>query len=206
MEVPQYTLRPNTSRMVMPWIFKLLGLAVLFYGGIYFNVKYALKMSIPPLINVVIMVFIIILVVTQLILYKVKYGHYKYEFYTNRVDFEGKDHKTFLYGNFEQATLKQNIFDKVFNTGLIKLDKKFVIGPISNVTQIKNYLEQLVRYYQYTQQRSRMLQQQAATGTMQRPAQTYQTTQAAAQQTATQRTAQQTAQRTAQMTNKQVQQ
>lgn len=165
MEVPQYTLRPNTNRMVMPWIFKLLGLAILFYGGIFFNVKYALKMSIPLFVNVLIVIFLIILIATQLILYRVRFGHFKYEFYTNRVDYNGKDHKTFLYGNFESAQLKQNPFDKIFGTGSIQLSKKFLIGPISNITQIKTYLEQLVRYYQYTQQRNQMLQQQASTGT-----------------------------------------
>lgn len=172
MEVPQYTLRPNINRMVAPWIFRLLGLAILFYGGVYLNAKFALKMQIPIYINALIAVFLLVLIIAQIIIYKVKFGKYKYEFYTNRVDHEGKDSKTFLYGNFQEMTLKQNILDKMFNTGSIRLSKEFSIGPVANVTQIKSYLEQLIKYYQYSQQQNRMMQQQAATGTgYQQPAQ-----------------------------------
>jgi hypothetical protein len=153
MELPQYTLRPSTNRMVAPWILKLLGLSILFYAGIYFNVKYMLDMSIPAYINLFIFAFLIVLVLTQIILYKVKFGKYKYLFYTNRIDYEGKKTETFLFNNFQSADLKQNVFDKMFGTGSIRLSKDFIIGPVANVKQVQGYLDQLVAYYNKTQQR-----------------------------------------------------
>ena len=179
MDLPQYTLRPNTNRMVVPWIFKLLGLSIIFYGGIYFNIKYALKMEIPPIINLLIFLFLILLIVTQIILYRIRFGKQKYEFFTDRIDFEAKTTKTFMFNDFTTAELKQGVFDKMFNTGSIQLSKKFSVGPVSNVQQVKNYLEQLIQYYRNTQERYRAQQQQAD---MQRQmAQSPQYAQAAAQ-------------------------
>jgi len=182
MEVPQYTLRPNTNAMVAPWILKLLGLAILFYGGIYFNVKYALRMSIPPIINVFIFALLGVLVVTQVILYRVKFGKYAYKFYTNRVEFEGKKDKVCLFTDIEAVSVKHKLFEKMFDTGEIQLSKNFRIGPVSNVTQIKNYLEQLVNYNAAMQQRYRMQQQQASVQQQAQPAQSGQPAQQAGQQ------------------------
>ncbi len=161
MEIPQYTLRPNTNRMVAPWILKLLGLSVLFYGGIYLNVKFAMNSSIPPIINMFIFAFLVVLIITQVIIYNIKFGKYTYQFFTNRIEYNGKKPATFLFTSFQTAELKQNLFDKMFDTGWIRLDKEFSIGPISNVTQMKGYLEQLVKYYVYMQQQYRSQQQQA---------------------------------------------
>ena len=160
MELPQYTLRPNTNRMVVPWIFKLLGLSALFYFGVFFNAKYALGTSVPSYINLLIFLFLIILIATQTVLYHVKFGKYQYLFYTNRVDFEGKKTKTFMFDDFTEAKLKQGMFDKMFGTGSIVLSKGFSIGPISNVAQMKSYLEQLVQYHRTSEERYRMQQQQ----------------------------------------------
>jgi len=162
MELPQYTLKPNVNCMVVPWIFKLLGLSALFYAGIYFNVKYALKTEIPPLVNMLIFAFLIVLILTQVILYHVKFGKYKYLFFTNRIEYEAKKPATFVFSDFQQAELKQGLFDRMFGTGELKLSKDFMIGPISNVAQIKSYLEQLVNYYRSTQQRYKAQEQQAS--------------------------------------------
>lgn len=148
--------------MVAPWILKLLGLAVLFYFGIYFNVKFAMKMDIPSYINILIFVFLVVLVVTQVLLYHIRFGKYSYKFYTNRIEFEGKKPATFLFSEFQQADVKQGVFDKAFGTGIIRLSKSFSVGPITNVRQIESYLEQLVKYYRYTQERFRAQQQQAS--------------------------------------------
>jgi hypothetical protein len=148
--------------MVVPWILKLLALAILFYGGIYFNVKYALGSQIPPIINLFIFAFLIVLIATQVIIYHIKFGKFKYSFYTNRVEFEGKKVETFMFSDFQAAELKQNMFDRMFDTGSLKLTKSFSIGPVSGITQVKSYLEQLVRYYVSMQDRYKAQQQQAA--------------------------------------------
>ena len=162
MELPQYTLKPSINRMVVPWIFKLLGLSALFYAGIYFNVKYAFGAEIPAYINLLIFVFLIVLIVAQAFIYHVKFGKYKYLFFTNRIEYQAKKPKTFLFSDFTAAELKRGIFDKMFNTGSLKLSKDFIIGPVSNAAQIKNYLEQLVRYYQASQQRYKAMEEEAA--------------------------------------------
>ena len=64
--------------------------------------------------------------------------------------------------DFQAADLKQGIFDKMLNTGTIKLSKEFSIGPISNANQIKTYLEQLVQYFHASEEKYRIQQQQAA--------------------------------------------
>jgi hypothetical protein len=163
LELPQYTLKPNINRMVAPWILKLLILAVLFYFGIYFNAKFSpLNIDIPPIINMLIFAFLIVLVGTQTFLYHLRFGRYRYLFFTNRVEFDGKKTDTFYFADFVTAELKQGLFDKLFDTGSLVLSKKFSIGPISNVSQLKGYLEQLVHYYQYSQQSYRAQQQNSA--------------------------------------------
>jgi hypothetical protein len=171
MELPQYTLRPNTNRMVVPWVLKLLGLAILFYAGIYLNIRFVAKYlrisflsnaEIPAYVNLLIFAFLIVLVVTQVILYRVKFGKFKYSFYTNRVEFEGKKTETFMFTEFQQAELKQNLFDRMFDTGSIRLSRSFSIGPVSGVSQVKAYLEQLVKYHLSMQERYRVQQQQVA--------------------------------------------
>jgi hypothetical protein len=162
MELPQYTLKPNPNRLVAPWILKLIGLSALFYGGIYFNVKYALKTEMPAYINLFVFAFLIALVVIQVILYHVRFGKFSYKFYTNRVEFEGKKTETFMFSDFTSADVKQGAFDRMFSTGWIMLSKSFSVGPISNVSQMKSYIEQLVQYYRYSQERYRLQQQQAS--------------------------------------------
>lgn len=184
MELPQYTLRPNTNRMVVPWIFKLLGLSAMFYAGIYFNVKFIFNSGIPAAINVLIFATLLVLIVIQLIIYNLRFGKFQYLFYTNRVEFQGKKTETFFFNDFTNVELKQNIFDKMFNTGSLKLSKQFEIGPISSVTQIKSYFERLIQYYQATQQQYRMVQQQAAAArTSAQPQQMQQATQQQTQAT-----------------------
>ncbi|HII71733.1 TPA: hypothetical protein HA265_03180 [Candidatus Woesearchaeota archaeon] len=159
MELPQYTLHPTIKRMVLPRAIGLLAMAPVFYLGIYINAK-LLNIQIPVIVTVLIVAVLLVMISVQGILYYVQFQKYKYMFFTNRVDYEGKKPATFLYANFTEAKLKQNLFDKIFNTGSIILNKEFSLGPISNVTQIKTYLEQLVQYYNFSQQRFRMQQAQ----------------------------------------------
>ena len=145
--------------MVVPRLILLIIMTPAFYFGIWVNAK-LLGIAIPPVISVFIFLILVVMVSVQSILNYVRFQKFRYLFYTNRIDYEGKKPQTFLYTNFTEAKLKQNMFDKMFNTGSVQLDKTFSIGPISNVTQIKAYLEQLVQYYKFTQQRFRIQQQQ----------------------------------------------
>ncbi|MFC1723299.1 hypothetical protein ACFL0V_04115 [Nanoarchaeota archaeon] len=171
MELPQYTLHHTIKRMVVPRVITLLILSPLFYVGIFVNAK-LLNFEIPSFVAVFIILVLVVMVVVQSVLNYVRFQKYRYLFYTNRIDYEGKKPATFLFANFQQVELKQNIFDKMFNTGSIKLSKEFSIGPIANVQQIKAYMEQLVQYYRFTQQRYKI--QQAEQGMRAGTAQTVQ--------------------------------
>lgn len=157
MELPQYTLHHTIKRMVIPRLAMLLVLAPAFYLGIWINAR-LLNIDIPGIVAVLIIIVLIVMVAVQSILNYISFQKFKYLFYTNRVEYEGSKPQTFLYTEFSEAKLKQNLFDKMFNTGSIELSKSFAIGPISNVTQIKTYLEQLVQYYRFTQQRYKIQQ------------------------------------------------
>lgn len=146
MELPQYTLKPHNNRMVVPWIFGLLMLSILFYFGIYFNVKFALQSDVPPSINMFIMAFCIVIVVFQLVRYHIQFAKYQYLFYADRIEFQGKKTKVFMLKDTEEITVKKNIFDNMFKTGSIKLSKKFKVGPIINTSQMQAYIQKLVDY------------------------------------------------------------
>ena len=111
--MPQYTLKPDINRMVAPWALKLIGISAVFYIGIYLNI-YLLKIEMPPYINMFILAFLLVLIIAQSILYHVKFAKYRYLIYINRIEYEGKTPRTFLYDDFQQAELKQNLFDKMF--------------------------------------------------------------------------------------------
>ncbi|MBT7902312.1 hypothetical protein HN587_00495 [Candidatus Woesearchaeota archaeon] len=148
MELPQYTLKPNTFRMVTPWIIKLLVLSTLFYTGIILAMKLSLKMEIPSFIHPIIGLVLLALVIIQTILYKVKFGKFKYVFFTNRIEFEGEKPLTFLFTDFKSINIKQDFLDKLFGTGNILLEPNFKIDHISNIKQIEGYLNQLITYFQ----------------------------------------------------------
>lgn len=150
MELPQYTLKPDSNRMVVPWILKLLGLCALFYVGIWINVKLLLKMTIPGIVNILIVIILIALVVVQIILYHVRFNKFKYVFFTNRVEYEGVKPQTFLFSDYQSSELKQNFLDKFFGTGTIVLQPGMSIGPIANAKQIYSYFQQLLKYFQTT--------------------------------------------------------
>ncbi|NQU78142.1 hypothetical protein HQ545_00055 [Candidatus Woesearchaeota archaeon] len=163
MELPQYTLKPDANRMVAPRIIMMLLLSAFLYIGVRVNFfLIGWDVSIPTFINIFILVLIAVIAATQVILYHIKFAQYKYLFYTNRVEFNGKKTKTFLFSDFSSADLKQGLFDKMFNTGSIRLSKEFSIGPVAHVTQMNTYLEQLIKYYHSSQGSYNLQQQQSA--------------------------------------------
>ncbi len=160
MELPQYTLKPHINSMLAPWIMKLLGLSILFYGGIFAVVKVGMLSgidSIPPTINLFIVAVLITAVASQVVIYHVKFGKYRYLFFTDRIEYQAKKTITFRFLDFQEATLKQGAFNKMFNTGTLVLSKDFKVGPIPDAKQMKGYLEQLVKYYRYSRGKARVV-------------------------------------------------
>lgn len=159
-ELPQYTLKPHINSMLAPWILKLLGLSIVLYAGVFLNIRLGMISGvdrIPPAINLFIFALLIVLVVSQVVIYHVKFANYKYLFFTDRIEFKGKKSVTFRLFDFTEAQLKQGVFDKMFNTGTLIISKDFRIGPIPNASQVKGYLEQLVKYYRYSQSKSQAM-------------------------------------------------
>jgi len=138
----------------------LLLLSAFFYVGVFFNAKIIFNITIPLAINLLISLTLLVLIVIQIILYNVRFGKYKFLFYTNRIEFEAKKTHTFYFNDYKDLKVKQNIFDKMFNTGTLILTKKFRIGPVKNSIQMKDYLLRLIKYYQYQQQRYKIQEAQ----------------------------------------------
>ena len=68
MEIPLYTVKSNTSRILTPKIIRLLGLAILLYIGVWLN-SILINKPIPSSINylIIVMIFILVLIETILI-------------------------------------------------------------------------------------------------------------------------------------------
>ena len=67
MELPIYTIKSNTIRILIPKAIKLLGLAVLLYIGVIF-LLFTMKKSIPSYINYLIIAIIFVLVLIEALL------------------------------------------------------------------------------------------------------------------------------------------
>lgn len=151
MDIPQYKLKPNITRMILPQIIKLVALAALFYLGLWFNLKFGFNMEIPAAINVLVAVVLLVLVVLQLVIYHIKYAKFEYLFYPNRIEFHGNKIQTFLFRDFQGIDIKRNVFDTIAGTGTILVQPKFRVGPVSNAKQVIDYMQKLIQYFQYAQ-------------------------------------------------------
>lgn len=147
MDYPQYTLKPDLKRIMIPQLLKLIVLCGIFYSGIIFNLK-ILKIDAPIHINILVIIVLFILVLLQTILSHVKSSKLEYKFYQDRIEF---NNNKIYYKEIPEIKLKQNFFDKLFDTKTIILGK-FKISAITNYNEMYAYIEKLaqaVRGYYY---------------------------------------------------------
>jgi hypothetical protein len=150
-EQPIYILSQKKSRSLIPKIFSLLGLGVIFYLGILLNLSLlnlrAGEESIVKLIGLGV-VFAIVVLGVYLAIHHVRLS---FKFYNNRI-MQGK--KKITYVEITNTKMKQNILDKIFKTYSIELGKNFYLRHIPTSINIENYLQQLIQYAQQVQKTS----------------------------------------------------
>lgn len=159
MEIPQYSVKANSTRMLVARILLLVVLAPLFYVALWLNLRLGFAIDVPLIVNILIVIVLIVAVVIEIIKFHVIYSQHTYLFYTNRVIFQKKDKLiTFFYKDYEKSELKQNLLDKTMKTGTIRLKKDFIIGPVNKPKKIYEYLLKLISYHK--RQRSSISVQQ----------------------------------------------
>ena len=144
-EQPQYILPQIRSRALIPKIFALLILAVIFYAGILVNVALLDLTGEEETIVKMSSSILVLLIVTIGFFLSFHKAHLTYKFYRDRIQF-GK--KSIPYIKISNTNQQQDFSDKIFKTYKINLDKKFLIRNISQETNISGYLQQMITYSQ----------------------------------------------------------
>jgi hypothetical protein len=142
-EQPQYALKQDLKRVLIPKIFQLVGLAVVFYFAIWLNL-FLLGVEDSTKLYVIIgaAILLVIAVIVEIILVIRKINKNKYLFYPARVEFRGK---AMTYVNVTNVSFRQNFLDKMFNTGTIVLRPGFLIEKVPNLNEVYFYIQKVVQ-------------------------------------------------------------
>ena len=140
-DIPEYIIRPNAARILIPSIVMTVFLAFLFYAGILINVT-LLGVSIPGSINILIAAVLGLSVIVQSLLTYLQASKMQYSIYRNRIQIEGAKQQYFMFNVIQELNFKKNF-----------LDTKTRLKAISNFDQTFVYLKQLLQYsrMQYNQ-------------------------------------------------------
>ncbi|MBS3115074.1 PH domain-containing protein [Candidatus Woesearchaeota archaeon] len=151
-DIPEYIIRPNAARILIPSIVMTVFLAFLFYAGILINVT-LLGISIPGSINILIAAVLGLSVIVQSLLTYLQASKMQYSIYRNRIQIEGAKQQYFMFNVIQELNFKKNFLDRMLGTGTIVIDPKTRLKAISNFDQTFVYLKQLLQYsrMQYNQ-------------------------------------------------------
>ncbi len=138
-----YTLKPNKKRAIIPKVISVLFLCILFYLGIQLNL-YLLEVPISTFTAVLIISALFILFVFESIMTYSKADRLTYYFHDDKLTVQNKELRSIDYLDVQNTSIKQNLVDKVFNTGTIILAPDFSIKFINNSSQLYNWINQLV--------------------------------------------------------------
>ena len=144
MDLPLYSTKPSIVRVLIPKIFKLIGLAVLLYTGVWLNLFF-MKIKIPSYINYLIIAIIFVLVLIEALFTYMQTLKDKYYFFAGRVEFRGKLAKTLDFRYVTNMSVSKDLVDKVLGTGTIVVQPDFRVENVSNCDQVFSYLQQLVQ-------------------------------------------------------------
>ena len=154
MEIPQFTVKPDVARMVVPKIFQLIILSFLFYVALWLNLKLGFQIDVPLIVNLLIVLGLALAIVIEVLRFHAKFSQFKYLLYVDKVIFQKKDVlKSFMFSDFTVSSLDQNVIDSLMGTGTIVLNKSFRIGPINKAHKVYEYLLKLISYYRSSRQR-----------------------------------------------------
>jgi hypothetical protein len=118
LSIPRYRVRPSPERFLFNKLLVLLGLGVLLYLGVFVN-YYLLSSSIPKYWNWLFIIGIMLLVLLELILCRIKYGNYIYEFYDEKITLNYSKVHEIAYSSIAKLGYTVDLFDKWFKTGTI---------------------------------------------------------------------------------------
>ncbi|MBW2992722.1 hypothetical protein KY345_05900 [Candidatus Woesearchaeota archaeon] len=144
METPNYSTKPNITRVLVPRIIILLVLSALLYVGIRINFA-VFNMEFPGMINILVIIFIIILAAADIFLTNMKNKENKIYFFNDRIEIKGKEDITVALGPITDAEVKKDFFDKILKTGSIVLSNGQIIKNLNYPDRIREYIMQLLR-------------------------------------------------------------
>ena len=147
MEVPQYSLKIDLTRVIIPKIVLLVVLSFFFYVALVFNLHLGFKIVVPVIGHLMILAILFIAALLQTLKYQVEYSQYGIYFYLNKLIFKkGLEIQEFSYNQIAAVSLGKTFFDKILHTGYLSINHKTLVGPISNPEKIQAYLNQLINY------------------------------------------------------------
>ena len=144
----QYTLRPYVPRLLVPRLLRDLFLLLVMGFAIILNLK-LLGVNLNIITYLITTVVLIIILIIDFILTKTNISLISYYFYPDKIEAVGKKSFTIPFNDVNSITLKQNIFDKLFNTASIffiynsSSRSKQSLSAILNYQQVFGYVQKL---------------------------------------------------------------
>lgn len=141
MEQAFYVLQQDIERVCFAKLLKIVSLSIVFFFGLWLNLI-LLRIENKILILIVAGIILVFLSGLETFLAYNKTKTAKYNFYQNRIEFKGK---SAYYSNIDNVYLKQNFFDKLFDTGTIVLHPYMKMKNVANAGYMTNYIKQLIQ-------------------------------------------------------------
>ncbi|PLW79831.1 hypothetical protein C0585_05815 [Candidatus Woesearchaeota archaeon] len=113
------------------------------YLAVWLNF-YILKKTFPFYLTLLVMISIIILIVATSIKNYVEFANYRYQFFSNRIEFHGKKSLMVYYSQVQSVKIEKNMLDLLFKTGIINLGI-MKIRSVPNLTQVYFYVQKMVQ-------------------------------------------------------------
>ena len=144
MEAPQYSLKPNLDRFVVPRAVLVLILGIAFFFGIYLNLV-LLKIEVGLVQYVIIFLVVAVAAALAIVQNMSYYKALQYDFFADHIQIGSNP---VMLNRVSGLSLKQDMFDKMFNTCTIELPPVAKIKYIPNSYQIYSYIQQLLQFNQ----------------------------------------------------------
>lgn len=146
MELPNYSTKPNTTRILFPKIALLLVLSALLYFGVRINFIVFNK-EFPMMVNISVIVVVVVFAVIEVILTNKRAKDNRVYFFNDRIEIRGKGSFTIGLSTISNIDVKKNLVDKLLNTGTVVLSTGQTIENINYPERIKAYILQLMGRY-----------------------------------------------------------
>ena len=138
---PEYSIKQKPIRVIIPKVLLFAITGVIFYLALLLNFK-LLSIKISSWIHILIFFTLAILLITESFLSFLNSKRLVYNFFADKAV-----HKEEIihYNIVTSIKVKQNLFDRLFNTGMIILEPGFEVKYIENPHHLFAYLERSIR-------------------------------------------------------------